>query len=47
MLIFSWGKFGGFYFFNGYSKRICLGWVAITFIPIEIDEIIKPDQFGQ
>jgi hypothetical protein len=34
------GKFGGFYIFNGHTKRICLGWIALTFIPHDLDEIL-------
>lgn len=37
----SWGEYGGFYLHAGYTKRICIGWVAITYIPIEIDDIIN------
>ncbi len=40
-ICFSWGEYGGFYFHNGYTKRVCLGWIAITFLPIEIDEIFE------
>ena len=38
-LIFSFGKFGGFYFRWGYMKRVCLGWFAITFCPFDIDDL--------
>lgn len=37
----SWGNYGGFYFHNKYTKRLCLGWVAFTFIPDDIDEILN------
>jgi len=37
----SFGKYGGFYNFSGYGKRICLGWLAITYYPEDIDEILK------
>ena len=36
-IILSFGKWGGFYWFNGYTKRLCLGWFAITFIPQDYD----------
>jgi len=39
-IILSFGKFGGFYIHNGFTKRICLGWVALTFIPMDIDVIL-------
>ena len=37
----SFGKWGGFYLFNGYTKRVCLGWIALTFIPIDLDVILE------
>jgi len=33
----SWGSYGGFYTTSGYTKRICLGWVAFTYYPDDID----------
>lgn len=39
-IAFSIGKYGGFYFYSGYTKRVCLGWIAIMFIPAEIDDIL-------
>lgn len=38
-ILFSFGKYGGFYFRWGYTKRLCLGWFAITFCPFDIDEV--------
>lgn len=40
-LIFSIGKWGGFYVHIGYTFRICLGWVAITFVPQDIDFVLQ------
>jgi hypothetical protein len=40
-LAISWGKYGGFYFKRGSMIRICLGWLAITYIPMEIDDLLK------
>lgn len=35
----SWGRFGGFYVNR---RRICLGWVAFTYIPVaEIDDLMR------
>lgn len=34
--IISVGKYGGFYCCGG---RVCLGWIAFTLIPCDIDEI--------
>jgi hypothetical protein len=39
-VIFSFGKYGGFYLMNRECmKRICLGWIAITLITPECDEV--------
>ena len=48
-LSFSWGRYGGFYAtFYPRTKlaprryaRLCLGWVAFTYIPIEIDDLMR------
>ena len=37
----SWGQYGGFYFHSGYTKRLCLGYLAITYFPKEIDDIVE------
>jgi len=42
-LAISFGKWGGFYVHNGYSKRVCLGWVAFTFIPADLDKILEDE----
>lgn len=39
-LMISIGPYGGFYFARGWSKRLCLGWIAFTFIPVDGDIII-------
>lgn len=40
-IIFSYGKYGGFYRKSyGYFKRICLGWIAFTYIPEDIDVLL-------
>lgn len=36
----SWGDYGGFYFYRGYTSRLCLGWIAFTYLPLEIDDIV-------
>lgn len=38
-VIISFGPWGGFYLFNRFTKRICLGWLAITFIPLDVDRL--------
>ncbi len=39
----SWGKWGGFYRFHGQAtKRICVGFVALTFVAdVEIDDLME------
>jgi len=34
------GKWGGIYIRNGWSWGLCLGWVAITFIPADVEELV-------
>ena len=38
-LAISVGRWGGFYVYWGYTKRLCLGWLALTFIPQDFDEL--------
>lgn len=45
-LMLSFGKYGGFYWHKGYSKRLCLGWIAITLIPKDIDDILSKLERG-
>lgn len=33
----SFGTYGGFYIHRGYTFRVCLGWVAFTVFPFDID----------
>lgn len=40
-LSFSWGEWGGFYVSWGYCPRICLGWFALTYVPIEVDDLMQ------
>lgn len=35
----SFGHYGGFYFHKDFSIRLCLGWVAFTILPADIDDI--------
>ena len=39
-IMISVGSWGGFYFYHDFSWRLCLGWIAITFLPIDGDEIL-------
>ena len=39
-LIFSVGHCGGFYFFRSrFSIRIRLGWIAVTLVSVDVDDV--------
>jgi hypothetical protein len=41
-LILSWGEYGGFYYRKGKATtRLCLGRIAITYMPEDIDDVFK------
>lgn len=40
-IILSIGRWGGVYVAWGWSKRFCLGWVALTFLPCDIDDLFS------
>lgn len=33
-------KWGGVYAYRGYGWRLCVGWIAVTFYPVDGDEIL-------
>lgn len=37
----SWGAWGGFYLDLGFCKRICLGWLALTYVPVDLDDLME------
>jgi len=37
----SFGPYGGFYIHTGNCYRICLGWVAITFMKMELEDLVN------
>lgn len=38
-LALSWGAYGGFYV---HRHRLCLGWVALTYVPgVEVEEMMR------
>ena len=39
--ILSFGKWGGIYWHRGFGFRLCLGWIAFTFWPADIDVILE------
>jgi hypothetical protein len=43
----SIGKYGGFYWNSGYTKRLCLGWVAFTYIPKDLDEVLNATELWE
>lgn len=46
-VILSFGKWGGFYASRGYTWRVCLGFVALTIIPQDIDVLFNRLGLGQ
>lgn len=36
----SIGRWGGIYWHCGYTIRLCLGWVAFTYFPFDIDDCL-------
>lgn len=36
----TWGNWGGIYFYRGYTKKLCLGFLAVTYYPRDLDRII-------
>lgn len=36
----SLGAYGGFYFSRGWSWRLCLGWLAVTVFPCDLDRVL-------
>lgn len=41
-LSISWGQYGGFYITRRekFCVRVCLGWVAITWLAMELDDLM-------
>lgn len=37
----SIGRYGGFYIHRGNSLRICLGWIAFTFMNMELEDFAE------
>ena len=34
----SWGNYGVWHIFNGYTKRVCMGKLCFTYFPFDIDD---------
>jgi len=39
--VIAFGKWGGFYFHRGWTTRLCLGWVSMTYIPEDYDVTMR------
>lgn len=37
----SWGAWGGFYLIRGFAPRVCLGWLALTYVPVDLDALLR------
>lgn len=37
--VVSVGRYGGFYWRRAYCIRLCLGWIAFTFLPFDFDDL--------
>jgi hypothetical protein len=35
------GPWGGFYVHRGFFHRLCLGWLALTVVPVELDDLME------
>ncbi len=40
-IVLSFGKYGGFYVYIGTGFRLCLGWMALTILPVDMDVIFS------
>jgi hypothetical protein len=40
-IMISIGEWGGFYFYNHFTIRLCLGWVAFTFVPMDDADLMN------
>lgn len=36
----SVGPWGGFYVHRKFFQRVCIGWLAITVVPVELDDLM-------
>lgn len=40
-IVLSFGRWGGVYITRGWSFRLCLGWVALTILPADLDRLLR------
>ena len=40
-IMLSFGHWGGIYAHFGYTWRLCFGWVALTLVPCDIDDLLR------
>lgn len=43
-IMLSFGRWGGFYVRTGYAFRVCLGFVALTIMPQDIDKLLHANK---
>jgi hypothetical protein len=34
-------QYGGFYVYRGFTWRVCLGWLAVTFVPMKEGDLLE------
>ena len=39
-IMLSFGRWGGIYFYHDFTWRLCLGWIAVTIVPLDDDWFI-------
>ena len=39
-IVISIGKWGGIYAYRGFGLRICVGWIAVTILPVDGDDLL-------
>lgn len=45
-IIISIGKWGGVYAYRGFGWRLCLGYIAITYLPYDGDTVLEAAALG-
>ena len=40
-LAFTLGPWGGFDLWWGFSKSLTMGWLTVTFLPVDLDALIE------
>lgn len=45
-IVLTWGKPDKVYYLTRYTKRLSLRWFAITYVPLNLDIILKAIELG-